>query len=98
MKAVHSDLLNKTVDLQFVRYSPGHLFGTVKENPDTAKVRDNMNRFTLERNMELAYRVFFHYVQKFPELNKSFIIWFLHQALSLLTEEKTGSGDLFTPF
>jgi hypothetical protein len=82
--------LNKTVDLQFVRYAPGHLFGTVRENPDTAKVRDNRERVTLEGDMELAYRVFFHYVQKFPELNKAFVIGFLDQALSILTDTETG--------
>jgi hypothetical protein len=97
MKAVHSDLLNKTVDLQFVRYSPGHLFGTVRENPDTAEVRDNRNRFTLEENMDVAYRVFFQYVQKFPEVNKSFILWFLDQALSLLNKPGTVKNGKIPP-
>lgn len=93
MKAVHSNSLNKTVDLQFVRYSSSHILGTVRENPDTAKVQHNENRVTLEGDMELAYRVFIHYTQKFPGLNKFFIQGFLKQVLPTLMEMETGQDE-----
>jgi hypothetical protein len=42
--------------------------------------------------MDQAFRVFFHYVPKFPEINKSFIVWFLDQALSLMDDPQTGKN------
>ena len=93
MKAVYSNSLNKTVDLQFVRYSSSHIFGTVREKPDSAEDLYNENRVTLEGDMELAYRIFFHYMQKYPGLNNFFIHGFLEEVLPELMEMETGQEE-----
>ncbi|NIM11577.1 MAG: hypothetical protein GTO45_05740 [Candidatus Aminicenantes bacterium] len=94
MKAVHSKSLNKKVDLQFVKFSPIHMFGTVKQTAEVRKNKGKKRGVSLEGDLEMAYRVFFDYVRKFPDLSKEFIQDFLTNMLPQLkqmeAEQKNG--------
>ncbi|MCP5105897.1 MAG: hypothetical protein GY950_21095, partial [bacterium] len=56
---VHSALLDKNVDLKFVRYSSTHIFGTVKES--------SSGQIRWEDDMATAFQAFFEYRNRFPE-------------------------------
>jgi len=59
MKGVRSTLMHKVVDLEFVRFSNTHMFGTVKgHGPE--KIRR-------EGDLEAAFLAFFYYRDKFPD-------------------------------
>jgi hypothetical protein len=86
MKAVHSRSLNKKVDLQFVKFSPIHMFGTVRENLDDWQEVFNGDRDVLEKDLDAAFRLFFYYLHKYPDLNKEFMQRYIKKMIPKLKE------------
>lgn len=86
LKAEPSGWLNRRVDLQFVRFSANHLFGTVKENLDDWEGKFPGEPGMWERDIEMAYRFFFYYLHKFPSLANEFIRFFIREVLPKLVE------------
>jgi hypothetical protein len=75
LEALHSDMLNKTVRLQFVRTSLKHIIGTVREKPGYLNVqgkKESISLNLLDENLEIAQQVFFHSLPKSPFLNDVF--------------------------
>lgn len=65
MKRVRSTLLNKTMDLQFVRCSSTHMLGTVKERTPKRDWR--------EWDVEADAELFFDFRNRFPEVVDDFV-------------------------
>lgn len=86
LKTEPSGWLNRRVDLQFVRFSTNHLFGTVKENLDDWEGKFPGEPGMWETDIEMAHRVFFYYLHKFPSLAKEFIQFFIREMLPKLVK------------
>ena len=89
LEAIPSSLSGKKVDISFVYSSTNHLFGTVREN-----ISDWEDRFTREKEVmdrKVPYRLFFHYLHKFPHINEKFIQQYLNCLLPVLKHaERSG--------
>ena len=88
MEGAHSTLLHKTVDVQFVRYSSTHIFGTVKE-----RIPDQVN---WAGDMETAFQVFYMSRERYPEMVGNFVKGFMAQLLTVPAEafrEKKDDGE-----
>lgn len=69
---VPSNLYGKSYDLQFIRFSLHYICGSVRENRISLEERHKKQRFSVNENLDTAYRVFFYYLHKFPEIRDYF--------------------------
>lgn len=77
-KNLRSKSVGKTVDLQLVKYSPHHLFGTIHERrKGNKKEIDSTGVMHPEEDMESYYRKFYHNMRLYPEAHRDFILRFL---------------------
>lgn len=65
---VPSHLYAKNYDLQFTRFSPYMACGTIAENQQAREQRIKSQIFTRGEQLEVAYKVMFYYMEKFPTL------------------------------
>jgi len=65
---VSSHLCAKNYDLQFTRISRYMVCGTIAENQQAREQRVKNQIFTRSEQLEVAYRVMFYYMEKFPKL------------------------------
>jgi len=91
MAGAHSTLLNKTVDVQFVRYSSTHIFGTVKQSITGPQ------QIHWEGDMETAFRIFYICRGMFPETAATFVNEFMAKVLPGLLESGKGAGNQANP-
>jgi hypothetical protein len=75
-------LMEKTVDLKFVRFSGTYIFGTVKKH-GIGKVRQSVRR---DGDMEASFLAFFDYRGKFPRQVMEFVEAFARRLLPDLME------------
>lgn len=65
---VSSHLYAKNYDLQFTRLSRYMVCGTINENQQAREQRVKSQIFTWSEQLEVAYKVMFYYMEKFPML------------------------------
>jgi len=87
MAGAHSTLLNKTVDVQFVRYSSTHIFGTVKENIA------GPGQIHWEGDMETAFQIFYLCRDMYPEMVGGFVKGFMAALLTGAAETGKNMGN-----
>ncbi|NIM11578.1 MAG: hypothetical protein GTO45_05745 [Candidatus Aminicenantes bacterium] len=92
IKALQSKEVDKKVDLQFVRLSSNHIVGTVRENLDDWQEVFNGDRDVLEKDLDAAFRLFFYYLHKYPDLNKEFMQRYIKKMIPKLKEMEAEAG------
>lgn len=65
---VSSHLYEKNYDMQFTRFSRYMVCGTISENQQAREQRVKSQIFTWAEQLEMAYKVMFYYMEKFPML------------------------------
>jgi hypothetical protein len=71
MKGIRSPSLKKKMDVQFVRYSSTHIFGTVKEHTGPSA------RVCWEGDLETAFQTFFKFKNILPHQVNGFVVKFM---------------------
>ncbi len=102
-KTVYSRFQKNTVDLQFVRMSPNHIVGTVRENykapvdklEKTDRISDEQQEWQC---FEKAHRVLSDYHRKYPEMSKFFIKWYVDTVLPVLKSADAVNSGKTPPF
>ncbi len=84
LKRVRSTLLDKVVDVEFVRFSESQVFGTVKEY-EAKKIR-------WEGDLAAAFQAFFDYRGKFPDRVMDFTAEFAENLMPALLEDEPKPG------
>jgi hypothetical protein len=69
---VPSNLYGKSYDLQLIRFSLHYVCGSIRENRMSLEERHKKKRYSVNENLDNAYRVFFYYLHKFPEIRDYF--------------------------
>jgi hypothetical protein len=95
-----SELLDKEVELNFIRYSNTHIFGTVQECPPTQDnlkkaEKDPPKKATWEDDLQNTFVAFYDFWEKFPEKTNEFIKTFIAglspEAMAELDEARAAS-------
>jgi hypothetical protein len=69
---IWSDLAGKSFNITFIRYSRNNAFGTIRENPDTRVKKQQTLDYTLKENQDMAYKIIFSYMKRYPEIRDYF--------------------------
>lgn len=84
MKGARSTLLDKVVDLEFVRFSESQIFGTVKEY--------GQEKIRWEGDLDTAFQAFLDYRNKFPDRVMDFTAEFAENLMPALLEDAPKPG------
>jgi hypothetical protein len=68
MTGVRSQLYGRNYDLQFTLFSRYFACGTIRENQKAQEQRFKSQVFTWNEQWDVAYKVLFHYMERFPSL------------------------------
>ncbi|MCP5054272.1 MAG: hypothetical protein GY940_44300, partial [bacterium] len=85
MNGVYSKRMKKKIDLQIVRYSGSHIFGTAKE-----KIEETVD---WAGDLKTAFQTVYLYRETFPDIVNPFAAAFLSQLKEEETDEETGTPE-----
>lgn len=75
---IRSELYGKTYDLKFMRFSRNHAFGAIMENNEGRAKRYLEMDYSFNESMDMAYREFFSYMRRFPDIRDHFFNEFFY--------------------
>lgn len=82
-----SRLYSKSFDVQFIRYSPYHTQGTIRESLKSQEKRFSINQFTPNEEWDAAYKALFYYMEKFPGIKGHMFSEFFKLLQPLMSKE-----------
>lgn len=82
-----SQIYSKSFDVQYIRYSPYHAQGTIRESLKSQKKRFSINQFTPNEEWDAAYKALFYYMEKFPGIKGHMFKEFFKLLQPLMSKE-----------